>query len=197
MKAILISIKPKWCAKIMNGEKTIEVRKDNVGKAVQKLIDEQGFADIYVYCTKKEELFYSRDTQKWYVAKNRKNIKRLSNSVVKFKFRCYKVEKIYSYLEPEQWYATSDLGGNGLLRRSCLTFEELDNYLLSGVGCAIHISDLEIFDEPKELSEFYKANEHMEYIKSLWNNGGLPDKDDYDEVRLTKVPQSFCYIEVE
>ena len=27
MKAILISIKPKWCEKIFNGEKTVEVRK--------------------------------------------------------------------------------------------------------------------------------------------------------------------------
>ena len=28
MKAIMISINPKYCAKIMNGEKTIEVRKN-------------------------------------------------------------------------------------------------------------------------------------------------------------------------
>ena len=27
MKAIMISIKPKWVAKILNGEKTIEIRK--------------------------------------------------------------------------------------------------------------------------------------------------------------------------
>ena len=41
MKAIMISIKPKWCAKIMNGEKTIEVRKSKVlANAIQKLIDD-------------------------------------------------------------------------------------------------------------------------------------------------------------
>lgn len=27
MKAVMISIRPKWCEKIANGEKTIEVRK--------------------------------------------------------------------------------------------------------------------------------------------------------------------------
>lgn len=27
MKAVLISIRPKWCEKIVNGKKTIEVRK--------------------------------------------------------------------------------------------------------------------------------------------------------------------------
>ena len=46
MKAIMISIKPKWCAKIMNGEKTIEVRKNKaLANAIQKLIDENGYAD--------------------------------------------------------------------------------------------------------------------------------------------------------
>ena len=36
MKAIMISIKPKWCAKIMNGEKTIEVRKNKaLANAIQ------------------------------------------------------------------------------------------------------------------------------------------------------------------
>lgn len=43
MKAILISIKPQWVAKILNGEKTIEIRKkfpkDFVGW-------------VYIYCTK-------------------------------------------------------------------------------------------------------------------------------------------------
>jgi predicted transcriptional regulator len=29
MKAIMIAIKPQWCAKIMNGEKTIEVRNEH------------------------------------------------------------------------------------------------------------------------------------------------------------------------
>ena len=52
-KAILICIKPKWCAKILNGEKTIEVRKNKaLANAIQKLIDEYGYAEFYVYCTK-------------------------------------------------------------------------------------------------------------------------------------------------
>ena len=42
-KAVLISIRPKWCEKIVNGEKTIEVRKTR-----PKL--ETPFK-VYVYCT--------------------------------------------------------------------------------------------------------------------------------------------------
>ena len=63
MKAIMISIKPKWCAKIMNGEKTIEVRKNKaLANAIQKLIDENEYADIYVYCTKDKSLIYTDGT---------------------------------------------------------------------------------------------------------------------------------------
>ena len=42
-KAVLISIRPKWCEKIVNGEKTIEVRKTR-----PKL--ETPFK-VYIYCT--------------------------------------------------------------------------------------------------------------------------------------------------
>lgn len=47
MKAVLISIRPQWCEKIANGEKTIEVRKTR-----PKL--ETPFK-CYIYCTKAKE----------------------------------------------------------------------------------------------------------------------------------------------
>lgn len=46
-KAVLISIRPKWCGKIVSGEKTIEVRKTR-----PKM--ETPFK-CYIYCTKAEE----------------------------------------------------------------------------------------------------------------------------------------------
>ena len=47
MKSILISIKPKWVAKILNGEKTIEMRK-TMPKSDLPI-------DVYIYCTKDRE----------------------------------------------------------------------------------------------------------------------------------------------
>ena len=45
MKAIMISGKPKWTAKIANGDKSTEVRTSkSLYKAIQKLIDEYGYA---------------------------------------------------------------------------------------------------------------------------------------------------------
>ena len=46
MKAILISIKPKYVAKILNGEKTIEIRK-TMPKCDLPI-------DVYIYCKKEE-----------------------------------------------------------------------------------------------------------------------------------------------
>lgn len=65
------------------------------------------------------------------------------------------------------------------------------NKLCSGLAFnAIHISRLEIFDKPKELSEFKKC-------ELLWNC----EPHDCDCCRhslpLTKAPQSYMYVEVE
>ena len=48
MKAIMISIQPKWVAKILNGEKTIEIRK-SMPKCDLPI-------KVYIYCTKEKIL---------------------------------------------------------------------------------------------------------------------------------------------
>lgn len=203
----------------MNGKKTIEVRKGTaLYKAIKKLIDEYGYADIYVYCTKDGELFYDPITKKWFATKSR-NIKkyhRLSNGVVKFKFRCYKVEEI-KYIGIDNYYGTHLLGEPVLEKASCLFHKELENYLggnrnsndVCSVGTAIHISDLEIFDKPKELSEFKKYVEYLPDILCLncenyWEDeSGLPIEPkcelhwkNCNKRKITKAPQSWCYVEV-
>ena len=64
MKALMISDHPKWCALMMNGDKTVEVRVGTaLYKATQKLIDKYGYADFYVYCTKDEVYKMSVETE--------------------------------------------------------------------------------------------------------------------------------------
>lgn len=206
MKAILISVHANWCALMMNGDKTVEVRKGTaLYKAIQKLIDEYGYAEFYVCCTKgKPNLWlpYEYDcfeldeaSQPYLSDKPIVDIDTKMNGKVIFKFRCYKVEEI-----AQRWVTlleTKSLECYELLHLSCLKYEELFDYLRGRKepkGTAIRISDLEIFDKPKELSEFYKV-------------GHYEDLDDYftDEkqingkwcIPLKKSPQSFCYIEVE
>lgn len=194
MKSIMISIKPKWCAKIMNGEKTIEVRKNKaLANAIRKLIDEYGFADIYVYCTKDKDILYENVlTNNFYLNLHNPAVgveKR--NGKVLFKFRCYNVEEIDDCVDV---LSTKSLDCLKLLQKSCLKYEELHAYLPSREddnprGCAIHISDLEIFDRPKELSEFKQPRDS--YGKVNWNTN------EYYFMDLTKAPQNFCYVEVE
>lgn len=177
MKAIMISDHAKWCALMMNGEKTIEVRKENVGKAVQKLIDEQGFADIYVYCTKNKDLMFYNGSQymiAYGTIKEKRNHK--YNGKVIFKFRCYRVGE-------HSWQEIAKT------KSACLTDDKSRDYSkgVASLYC-IHISDLEIFDKPKELSEFKTPKKLIGYGMTC----------NYYSVKpLTKAPQSWCYVGVE
>ena len=180
MKSLLIAIKPKFCAKIMNGEKTIEVRKNKaLASAIQKLIVENGYADIYVYCSKdkKRKLEYCDINDGCWCANDGGDY---YNGKVVFKFRCYKVEEISWQIGV---YELDQQGFSDFLDKCCLGFCELKNYLNKKNGYAIHISDLEIFDKPKYLTEYYKS-----YVE---NEKGI-----YYQV-LTKEPQNYCYIEGE
>ena len=246
MKAILISDHAKWCALMMNGDKTIEVRKGTaLYKAIQKLIDEYGFADIYVYCTKGKPYFFESD---WsdndgrccvvpselnkaieYVKSkpcygdeyigcpcvlygtpygNLFEKRKYYSGKVIFKFRCHldDVGRIGNFARAVVVDTQEELGGREvvsfynrhnvlfsekeLLKESCLTLTELENYLENKEGTAIHISDLEVFDKPRELSEFYHYVKYNKEMATLNNQ-------DWDFCKLTKAPQSFAYIEIE
>ena len=245
MKAIMISDKPKWCALMMNGEKNVEVRTSKaLANAIQKLIDENGYADIYVYCTKGNEDIirvsspYSSVPDYACVKIDKKLSKGLpeyeysSRGKVIFKFRCYKVKEIAYFEEIEypdgyenydgEWIDTSKIYKNvhnitsGMLEKTCLSYEELQKYLGKKNGYAIHINDLEIFDKPKELNEYYGCcdnytknvnifkNINDRYVAQYFDNSKCLKCKHYDgdnwclkiEEPLTKAPQNYCYVEV-
>ena len=204
MKSILLSIKPEWLAKILNKDKTIEVRKkfpkDYVGW-------------VYLYCSKGNKknwhLIEVVDTDitkieyeyDYYIGSEGYLDWCLEGKVVA-RFWCDKVEEIVlnkNHFVNEQ-YSTDELDYEELLKQSCLTYKELDDYLQCEIGFAIHISKLEIFDEQKELSEFkrWKAVD-VDVIPDLsgCSIDGYEFASHYDYVPLTKAPQNYCYIEGE
>lgn len=216
MKAIMISIKPKWCAKIMNGEKTIEVRKNKaLANAIQKLVDENGYADIYVYCSKDNKTKLSSNSLQYYVVdnKNYKDYLGNWNGKVLFKFRCYKVEKIEVGTKEnteQKDYSTfySSIDEMKLFKASCLDAYEILKYVgycddffraYKYKVYAIHISDLEIFDKPKELNEFHgkgyeeRLKRELEYSGDI--AGIVSDTVSY-WYRIKKAPQNYCYVEI-
>lgn len=159
-KAVMLSIRPKWCEKIASGEKTIEVRKTR-----PKL--ETPFK-VYIYCTQSGVALGA-----W-----GKHGKVIGESTC---------DRIY-------WLAPLNHAPEDVEQQACLTREEIVRYL-KGVGYGYHISDLRIYDQPRELTEFRRACPNDLYCEScamysnnngICNNGALP---------LRHPPQSWCYVE--
>ena len=197
MKAIMISIKPKWVALEMNGIKNIEVRntapKDWKDYLSGKTKEMPKPIDVYIYCSKGNKknwhLIEVVDTDTgWkgyeydYYIGSKEYLEHCLESKVVAKFTLNKVEEI------DSWYHLS----KDDFAKTCLTISELVNYIGNfEIGYAWHISNLVIFDKPKELSEFfpYCKDTKCEYRK---NHCSICHREP-----LTKAPQSWCYIESE
>lgn len=153
MKAVLISIKPRWAEKIANGKKTVEVRKTKPKIYVP--------FKCYIYCTEKDyDKIFCIDKFMHKVFLDGKGKQKVIGEFV-----CKRIDRIgkrggnnnfdYCYL-PLVW------GNDDIeieitdIRKSCIAIDDLNSYGASSACLyAWHISDLIIYDEPKELSEFY------------------------------------------
>jgi len=210
MKAIMISIKPKYVADILNGKKTIEIRKTAPNCDLP--------IDVYIYCTKDKPRAIMTD--KGCVVANTlevggnsqyKSGYSCSGGVVA-KFTLNKVEVIklpYTKFgcnervgcEEERTLQTQTMNEETLLEKSCLKEIEIYGYLNfkhspDNVGYAWHISNLEIFDKPKELNEFYKVGFDKALKESLKEPPyPLSPHCIQKEYELTKAPQSYMFIE--
>ena len=186
MKTILISIKPKYVADIINGKKTIEIRK-SMPKCDLPI-------DVYIYCTKEKDknLYMSMFHGNYQVAKNVDHKHHIINGKVVAKFTLNKVEEIRPL---------TNLNG------ACISYVDMKKYLNNRRGYAWHIDNLVIFDKPKELSEFYHSFHHNKHERRFANNNveidsqykalRQPIRGGYEYVYpLTKAPQSWCYVEV-
>ena len=173
-KAVLISIRPKWCEKIASGEKTIEVRKTR-----PKL--ETPFK-VYIYCTQSGVALGA-----W--GKHGKVIG---------EFTCDRIDEydddtIFSFRH-EDYARWNDFG----LDRACMHPEDFQNYADGKWLYGWHISDLKIYDKPKELRSFWKADKcpyatesGCTYKYHCFRAGQTQRCGE----TLTRPPQSWCYVE--
>lgn len=180
-KAVLISIRPKWCEKIVSGEKTIEVRKTR-----PKLHTP---FKCYIYCTLQgcNEFFrvdLGGDVAKW----NRGKWWDRKGKVIG-EFTCDRIDRLAPANEP---YGIYDIDDDYVLQ-TCLENGALWDY---GHGTPLygwHISNLRIYDEARELSEFRRATDpcdscHAEYT---WECEGCKKLSG----DIKRPPQSWCYVE--
>ena len=190
MKAVLISIQPKWVEKIANGEKTIEVRKTK-----PKL--ETPFK-VYIYCTKGKPTIFESD------GLVNGDIPYFYNGYVMGEFVCDRIDEFHEWeLSPsKRFYEEEKARLDLFLKESCLTYEEVCEYRKNLPSIkplyGWHISDLKIYDKPKELSEFRTPCKMGNYpccgICDYAVHGMDGDLIDCD-TSLTRPPQSWCYVE--
>lgn len=177
MKAVLLSIKPKYCELITNSKKTIEVRKTK-----PKL--EPPFK-CYIYCTKSNDGLIKGDisTTVDYVAKNSGKV---IGEFVCDKIDTYDDDTIFSFSH-EDYCSWNDFD----LNRACIHPQDFEDYANGKWLYGWHISDLVIYDTPKELGEFYK-------IPSNCHRGIQKNNCEYCfECQITRPPMSWCYVEDE
>ena len=197
MKSIMLSIRPKWVEKIASGKKTIEVRKSAPKEVPFK---------AYIYETKKEHLrvvFKKGD----YIFSDDHNAGKFDENIfvkdryswqgkVVGEFIC---DKVYNLVNAFGGIMFADENLNQLEPQlfrdmSCLTDKQTADYLGNKDGYGWHISDLKIYDKPKELSEFcIPCKTNCEDCKKplfydCWKEKG--------KIKVvTRPPQSWQYVE--
>ena len=164
-KAVLISIRPEWVEKIANEWKTIEVRKT-------KPYLETPFK-CYIYCTQGNDA------------------RRLRGSWGKVigEFICDRVETIKAATEPYGIYDVDD----DFVAQTRLVDGALWDYGKGATLYGWHISNLKIYDSPKQLSAFKGL------CKIEVGCGECPyynyTKMECDGRTIKRPPQSWCYVE--
>lgn len=185
MKAIMISIKPEWVEKILNGDKTIEIRKTMPKCELP--------CKVYIYCTKGKNLvnefgeFIANNKCYCYpelngkvvaeftlnkITKHEKNYIDVDGSIV-YNFKTFEVaecgfETDIKSLCDFDWFVTSYGGGKALY--------------------AWHIDNLKIYDKPKNINSFI--------VSKVALDCGYGNYNIYNKV-LSRPPQSWCYVKGE
>ena len=187
MRSVLISIKPKYVEKIARGEKTIEVRKTAPKETPFK---------AYIYCTKNKDLL--REVSCWNTKTkiHKTNYKiinldyctnEIANGKVIGEFICDDIDK-YEY----DRYCGVDIDDDELLNTS-VGRENINIYAHGKTLYGWNISDLKIYDKPKELNEFKISCNRKNPCCSCNRFTGMSW--DICNDTITRPPQSWMYVE--
>ena len=86
-----------------------------------------------------------------------------------------------------------------IARQSCLDYDDMVSYFGNKDGYGLHITDLKIYDKPKELSEFRPICKFdgKDAICALFCPNWKYDGGLFFECtrKVTRPPQSWCYVE--
>ena len=176
-KGILLSIRPEWCNLILQGRKTVEVRKTKPEGVKPPF-------KCYIYCTLagSDSLFMdvlNRDMVAW----NRGGWPEKKGHVIG-EFICNDIR----HIGPEYCVAKEDI--ESAIAGSCLTVPQVKDYAgwKSGMSYADlkdlygwHISNVKLYEKPYKLSDFTGLQKTRFGLRS---------------VKIERPPQSWRYVEI-
>ena len=188
MKSVMLSLRPQWCEKIFNGEKTIEVRKSRPSIPTP--------FTVYVYMTKRKWIF--------------KLLPFLKNRFAKVigSFVCDRVTCCQAYYgESGEKHLTNLFEDE--IKRTCLTEHEMFDYIIGkdkkeGTGWLWRITEPKLFDKPREITELYKpcpfnnaCDIDCPHAEGEYHGDGINGDVEFIGCfnKLVRPPQSWVYCE--
>lgn len=193
MKSVLISTRPQWVEKICH-----KIGEDETGKAIyEKRIEVRKSAPkevpfkAYVYETQGRTETPWIDEDGHFIYKGR--------GQVIGEFICDRIEMVNAKCSD---YGI-DLFYHDCLTNGCLTEREIEKYFnvpedrdlraMKGNGYVWNISDLKIYDKPKELSEFRKPCDR--FLDCCTCRRLVRNEYMSCDNKITRPPQSWMYVE--
>jgi len=199
--AVMISIKSIWGEKILNGFKLEELRKTYPNLELP--------FKAYIYCTKQKPYLYKEANGDGFFLDRQEyrgdtyEDRFLSGKVVG-EFICDKITRYdEQVISGGVFYSDKE----GVINEDLCEEAQLDNFQLLRYGkgkplYGWHISDLKIYDKPKELSEFRGVC--AKYHTQRYRNGCIFEHCKHkatdstgiicEKPGLIKAPQSWCYV---
>lgn len=179
MKSVLISIQPKWVEKIASGERTIEVRKSR-----PKI--ETPFK-CYIYETKGKQVERLDGCDITYYGRGK----------VIGEFICDRIDSYIGRDDNKDYWDLSVEEWEDLKKKSCLTIPQILEYTGDCCRCyGWHISNLKIYDKPKELREFRKPCPYTDRTYCIENKCEYyGDWTGVCRCWVERPPQSWRYVE--
>lgn len=174
---ILASLKPYYYYLIGERKKTIEVRKSALKDLPQ---------DIVFYMSKDEKSFAK--IPKEFQGKYRKHFGKVGLAIVCDKITRYNCDKNF-----DEYFIAGYIGAYMPLKEMCLTNKDLIEYGKGRPLYGWHISDLNIYDKPKELSKFRISCNRKNLCYSCNRFTGKPW--DICNNSITRPPQSYMFVE--
>lgn len=194
MIEVIASIEPKWCEKIFDGSKTIELRKTAPKQAPFK---------VYVYCTmgsQYEALVVNKRGAARFPCCNWKRAIpvgcEIGNGKVIGEFICSTTQTLFYDSDVRYGIDFPNEYAKKIMKGTCLTLFEMSEYLKGKDGAMWYITKPRLYDKPRPLTVYHRPCPNGLHCDScgMHNEHPIPFCGNY-ALQITRPPQSWMYAE--